>query len=76
MAGSWLDIPFSTLRATNHQVWLDFKSHGIQGSFEPPAYCVVMLGDETVMVHATITWTTASNSRWATGTTGRAKTTP
>ena len=51
IAGSWLDIPFSTLRATNHQVWLDFKSHGIQGSFEPPAYCVVMLGDETVVVH-------------------------
>ena len=52
-----------------------FQSHGIQGSFEPPAYCVVMLGDETVVVHYTITWTTVSSSRWAIarGMIGRAK---
>ena len=51
MAGSWLDIPFSTLRGTNHQVWLDFTSETIQGSFEPPAYCVVNVTPETVVVH-------------------------
>jgi 3',5'-cyclic AMP phosphodiesterase CpdA len=51
VAGSWLDIPFSTLRGTNHQVWYDIDNPVLQGSFEPPAYCVVNINAETVIVH-------------------------
>ncbi len=52
MAGSWCGIPFSTLRATNHQVWLDFSETGdIPGSHEPPAYAVVLIDAEQVIVH-------------------------
>lgn len=53
ICGSWMGIPFSTLRATNHQVWLDWSAKGdsIPGSHEPPAYAVVLVGEETVVVH-------------------------
>lgn len=51
IAGSWLGIPATTLRATNHQVWLDMAAEEIQGSFEPPAYCVVLADPDTVVVH-------------------------
>jgi 3',5'-cyclic AMP phosphodiesterase CpdA len=53
VSGSWHGIPFSTLRATNHQVWLDWAAapESIPGSHEPPAYAVVLIGAETVVVH-------------------------
>ena len=52
ISGSWLGLPFSTLRATNHQVWLDFSADvDIPGSHEPPAYAVVLVDDERVVVH-------------------------
>ena len=52
ISGSWRGLPFSTLRATNHQVWLDFAATGdIPGSAEPPAYAVVLVDDERVVVH-------------------------
>lgn len=51
IAGSWLGIPASTVRATNHQVWLDLDAEEIQGSFEPPAFCVVLIDPESVLVH-------------------------
>lgn len=42
----------STLRATNHQVWLDFSAEAdIPGSHEPPAYAVVLIDDNRVVVH-------------------------
>ena len=50
MAGSWLGIPVSTLRAINHQVWFDMESAELQGSFEPPAYGVVLIAPETVPI--------------------------
>ncbi len=51
IAGSWLGIPVSTLRAMNHQVWFDLEAREIQGSFEPPAYCVVLIDPDALIVH-------------------------
>ena len=52
VAGSWRGIPISTVRATNHQVALDFVIEGrIMGSHEPPAYGVVLLEAEQMIVH-------------------------
>ncbi|HUA51314.1 MAG TPA: phosphodiesterase [Candidatus Sulfotelmatobacter sp.] len=52
VAGSWRGIPVSTLRATSHQVALDFVIEGrIMGSHEPPAYGVVLLEPDQMIVH-------------------------
>lgn len=54
IVGSWMGVPFSTIRATNHQVWLDFRADdlaAVPGSHEPPAYAVVMLRGEDVVIH-------------------------
>jgi len=52
VAGSWRGIPISTLRATSHQVALDFVVEGrIMGSHEPPAYGVVLLEQDQMIVH-------------------------
>jgi 3',5'-cyclic-AMP phosphodiesterase len=52
ISGSWMGIPFSTLRGTNHQVWFDLSAGAPHlTSHEPPAYAVVLIGDETVVVH-------------------------
>lgn len=51
IAGSWLGIPISTVRAMNHQVWFDMDAEDIQGSFEPPAYGVVLIDEEQTLVH-------------------------
>jgi len=51
IAGSWLGIPVTTLRAINHQVWFNLTESDLTGSFEPPAYCVVFIDAERVIVH-------------------------
>jgi 3',5'-cyclic-AMP phosphodiesterase len=53
IAGSWLGIPFSVVKGTNHQVALRLDDHGheIPGSHEPPAYAVALVSDERVVVH-------------------------
>lgn len=52
LAGSWRGIPFSTLRGTSHQVALDMViADKLPGSHEPPAYAVVLLSDDAVVVH-------------------------
>lgn len=52
VAGSWRGIPISTLRATSHQVALDFVIEGrIAGSHEPPAYGVCLLEEDQMVVH-------------------------
>jgi len=52
IAGSWRGIPISTMRATSHQVGLDFVLEGrIRGSHEPPAYAVVFHDDDQTVVH-------------------------
>ena len=52
IAGAWRGIPLSTLRATSHQVALDFVIEGrIPGSHEPPAYGVCLLEEDQMIVH-------------------------
>ncbi|MAO55107.1 MAG: phosphodiesterase [Rhodospirillaceae bacterium] len=51
ICGSWLGIPTSTLRAINHQVWFDMEGTKLRGSFEPPAYGVIQVADDRVVVH-------------------------
>lgn len=52
ISGSWQGIPFSTLRGTSHQVWFDLNKDCVHlASHEPPAYGVVLIGQETVVVH-------------------------
>jgi hypothetical protein len=36
----------------NHQVWLDFSvAEGIPSSLEPPAYAIILIDDDDVIVH-------------------------
>ena len=50
--GSWRGIGFSTIRATNHQVWLDFKQKDqIPGSHEPPAYAIALIEHDQIVIH-------------------------
>jgi 3',5'-cyclic AMP phosphodiesterase CpdA len=51
ISGSWLGIPHSSLRSLNHQIWFDLETEEPIGSFEPPAYCVVLIEDDRVVVH-------------------------
>lgn len=52
ISGSWRGIPFTTLRGTNHQVGLDFETDGeTPGSHEPPAYAIVFIDPDQVVVH-------------------------
>jgi 3',5'-cyclic-AMP phosphodiesterase len=52
ISGSWMGIPFSTLRGTNHQVWFDLTPEAPHlASHEPPAYAVVLISDQSVVVH-------------------------
>lgn len=52
LSGSWNGIPFSTLRAMNHQCWLDFcQQDEIAGSFEQPAYAIAFIEEQSVIIH-------------------------
>ncbi len=52
IAGSWAGIPFSTLRGTNHQVAFDLDPAAPHlASQEPPAYGVVLMSGDGVVVH-------------------------
>jgi 3',5'-cyclic AMP phosphodiesterase CpdA len=52
IAGSWRGIPISTMRATSHQVALDFViERVVPGSHEPPAYAVVLADSDQTVVH-------------------------
>ncbi|MFD2141345.1 phosphodiesterase [Ancylobacter oerskovii] len=49
-SGAWHGIPFATVRSTNHQSALAFSGpHRV--SFEPPAYAVILAGEEGIVVH-------------------------
>ena len=53
MAGSWRGIGISSVRGTNHQVALDLhRRDAIPGSFEPPAYAVVLADSRQTLVHS------------------------
>lgn len=51
--GNWRGISYSCMRGLNHQVALDLSggTGAIAGNFEPPAYGVVLISDDTVVVH-------------------------
>ena len=50
--GVWRGIPFSTQRGLNHQVALHAGAQsGIPGSHEPPAYAIVWIDHESLIVH-------------------------
>jgi len=52
VSGSWLGIPLSTLRGTSHQVWFDMRPDCPHlASHEPPAYGVVLMRAEGMVVH-------------------------
>lgn len=52
IGGSWRGIPITTMRATSHQVALDFVTAGkVPGSHEPPAYAVVFAEPDQTIVH-------------------------
>lgn len=53
IAGSWRGLPFSTVRATSHQVALVLggSTDRIPGSHEPAQYGVVLAGRDTTVVH-------------------------
>lgn len=52
LSGSWHGIPCSSLRGTAHQVALDFSERpDVPGSHEPPAYALVRVTEEDVVVH-------------------------
>lgn len=53
ICGSYGTIPFSTLRGTNHQVWFELDPEADHlASHEPPAYGVVLLDRDTLVVHS------------------------
>ena len=52
LSGNWRGISFSSLRGTNHQVKLDFKSQVITALDEPPEYSLVFITEESVVVHS------------------------
>lgn len=53
ISGNWRGISFSLIPGLNHQVALDLTPHGedIPGSHEPPAYSVVSVTEDSVVVH-------------------------
>jgi 3',5'-cyclic AMP phosphodiesterase CpdA len=52
LGGSWRGIPFTSLRGTAHQVALDLSEREtVPGSHEPPAYALVRVTPESVVVH-------------------------
>ena len=51
ISGSWIGIPVSSIRGMNHQVWFDMTAEKLRGSFEPPAYAVVLISKDAVVIH-------------------------
>ena len=51
--GNWRGVSFSCMRGLNHQValGLNFTQEGTPGDLADPAYGVVLLSDDTVVVH-------------------------
>jgi len=51
--GNWRGISYSCMRGLNHQVALDLNGADdrIAANFEPPAYGVVLVGDDQITVH-------------------------
>ena len=52
ICGNWRGISFSTLRATNHQVGLQFEHPVIDYVDEPPEYAVVFVDADRIVIHS------------------------
>jgi 3',5'-cyclic-AMP phosphodiesterase len=53
VSGLWAGTPFTAIRGTNHQVWLDFSvTEGIPCSHEPPMYGIILLDHGQIAYHA------------------------
>jgi 3',5'-cyclic AMP phosphodiesterase CpdA len=53
LGGSWRGIPFTSLRGISHQVALELSERDrVPGSHEPPAYALVRVTPEAVVVHS------------------------
>jgi 3',5'-cyclic-AMP phosphodiesterase len=64
ISGLWRGIGFSTLYGTNHQVRLDFHGCGrLAFTSEPPAYSVVLIEPDLILVHTHHYETDQSNIR-------------
>jgi 3',5'-cyclic-AMP phosphodiesterase len=52
VSGTWDGIPFSGLRGTAHQCWLDFEARDQpSGSHEPPAYGIILANETSTIIH-------------------------
>ncbi len=52
VAGSWLGIPISSFRSTNHQVPLDFKTiDHVPKNHDAPAYAIIFIETYQTIVH-------------------------
>ena len=52
LAGSWMGIPLSTVRGTNHQVALRLDgTPTVLGNHEPAQFAVVLTDDDSTIVH-------------------------
>lgn len=52
VSGHWQGVPFTSIRGTAHQCWLDFEAPDqTPGSHEPPAYAVVLLDEANAIIH-------------------------
>jgi len=52
VSGSWLGIPYSSVRGTNHQIQLDLKENlSLNCCHEQPAYSVILIEPDHTTVH-------------------------
>lgn len=51
MSGSYLGIPFSSIRSINHPLWPDYPSETITIADLAPHYAVVLIDDDAVVIH-------------------------
>lgn len=51
ISGNWRGISYSCMRGLNHQVALNLSTAELQANMEPPAYGVVLIRDDSVVVH-------------------------
>ena len=52
LGGSWHGIPFSCVPSPNHQVAFDMQTtDGVPGTHEAPGYAVVLIDENSVVVH-------------------------
>lgn len=53
VSGNWRGMSYSCMRGLNHQLALDLNAPetSVPGSFEPPAYSVVLADEDQIVIH-------------------------